>query len=130
MSRSWCSDHRRAPCEDPAPGTRWPLAAALAGDRAAQFLLGHIYDEGIGVSSDPALAARWYRAAAIQGHSKAQENLGLLYWDGRGVRRDCGEALRWFDRACGNEDLRFALHLCVRATLVVSLGLAALLQLR
>ena len=45
------------------------------GDAVAQFNLGLMYQDGLGVLQDDAEAARWYRLAAEQGNSVAQVNL-------------------------------------------------------
>lgn len=37
----------------------------------AQYILGQIYEQGLGVPKDPVLAQKWYRLAADQGHKQA-----------------------------------------------------------
>ena len=74
-----------------------PVAAR--GDAKSQYLLGLIYDNGLGVTPDHARAATWYRKAAEQGHADAQNNLGLLYASGLGVTLDHAKALNWHRRA-------------------------------
>ena len=44
------------------------LPAAIAGDAESQFLVGRMYEAGIGVTADPAEAVAWLALAAIQGH--------------------------------------------------------------
>ena len=52
---------------------KWrPLAEA--GDAAAQYNLGVIFDQGRGVPRDTAEALRWYQLAAAQGYAAAQTN--------------------------------------------------------
>jgi hypothetical protein len=63
-------------------------AAAQSGDANAQFWLGVMYLEGLGVPQDYAQAISWYRKAAAQGHAHAQFNLGLMYDYGQGVPQD------------------------------------------
>ena len=41
--------------------------AAEKGNARAQFMLGFMYEEGIGVKQDYAEAMRWYKLAAAQG---------------------------------------------------------------
>jgi TPR repeat protein len=60
-----------------------PAFAALRsradhGDVKAQFKLGQIYEQGLGVASDPLEATRWYRMAAEQGHSEAASALKAI----------------------------------------------------
>ncbi len=44
---------------------------AETGDANAQFNLGVMYDNGMGVPKDDAEAAKWYRLAAEQGNAMA-----------------------------------------------------------
>jgi hypothetical protein len=70
---------------------------AEAGDATAQYFLGAIYSNGLGVPEDDAEAVRWYRLAAGQGIATAQFNLGLLYDTGQGVPQDYVQAHMWFN---------------------------------
>lgn len=63
-----------------------PLAEA--GDALAQFDVGAMYDNGLGVAADQVEAARWFKRAALQGDQSAMFNLGVMYEDGVGVGRD------------------------------------------
>jgi TPR repeat protein len=74
-----------------------PLAAQ--GDVTAQFNLGVMYYNGIGVTQDYAEAANWYRKAAEQGNASAQYNLGVMYDNGIGVTQDYAEAVDWYRKA-------------------------------
>jgi len=75
---------------------KWWRLAAEQGHIEAQFTLGMIKQDGLGVPQDAAEAAKWYRLAAEQGHAEAQCQLGRMYDQGRGVPQDNGEAVRWF----------------------------------
>ena len=70
-----------------------PLAEQ--GDAKAQYALGLMYDEGMGVPEDDAEAAEWFRKAAEQGLAEAQYTLGFMYANGKGVPKDSVEAVRW-----------------------------------
>ena len=73
------------------------LALADQGSAAAQYSLGLMYDEGLGVfPQDYAEAARWFRLAADQGFADAQFSLGYKYNLGQGVPQDDAEAVRWY----------------------------------
>ncbi len=72
---------------------------AKQGHAKAQFAMGVMYDNGLGVPQDYKEAVHWYRRAAEQGHAKAQSNLGLMYRKGQGVPQDDKEAVRWLRRA-------------------------------
>jgi uncharacterized protein len=77
--------------------------AAEAGQAEAQFDLGVLYAQGLGVPRDLSEAARWYSRAAEQGNAEAQFALGQMCSRGWGVPRDEADAMRWFQLANGNE---------------------------
>lgn len=77
---------------------------ATQGDASAQFLLGTMYADGLGVSRNDAQAVHWYRRAAGQGNARAQTNLGLMYADGRGVPRNEQQAYFWWLLAAAQGD--------------------------
>jgi TPR repeat protein len=79
-----------------AEAVRWFRAAAVAGERNAQFNLGKCYAEGRGIAKDEAQAACWYRFAADNGHIIAQNSLGNCYLHGWGVAEDHVQAAKWF----------------------------------
>lgn len=74
-------------------------AAADAGQAPAQFDLGLLYAQGLGVKRDLAQAERWYRKAAEQGNTEAEFALGQMYSRGWGVPRDSVDAMRWLQMA-------------------------------
>ncbi len=74
-----------------------PLAEQ--GDAMAQYYLGFMYFEGLGVPKNDAEAVKWYRKAADQGIARAQYELGLMYFRGLGVPRDRAEAYFWWTLA-------------------------------
>lgn len=76
-----------------------PLAEA--GNAAAQFNLGAIYEKGLGVTQDFAEARKWYQSAANLGNAQAQATIGILYETGRGVPQDYVEAYKWASLAAG-----------------------------
>ena len=86
--------------------------AAEQGNADAQYGLGNMYADGIGVRRDFYEAARWYRLAATQGNPYAQNNLGLMYETGTGVREDFAEAFRWYRLAAdqGNPEAQYNLN--------------------
>jgi TPR repeat protein len=71
-------------------------AGAEAGQAEAQFDLGVLYAQGLGVQRDLNQAASWYRKSADQGNAEAQFALGQMYARGWGVPRDTADAIRWF----------------------------------
>jgi hypothetical protein len=70
----------------------------------AQFKLGELYHEGLGVNSDIDMALHWYRRAAEQGYADAQNNLGIIYDDGDEVSPDFRTAMKWFLMAAEQGD--------------------------
>ena len=74
-------------------------AAADAGQAAAQFDLGLLYAQGLGVGRDLTEAEHWYRKAAEQGNAEAEFALGQMYSRGWGVPRDAADAMRWLQMA-------------------------------
>src|SRR3546814_14540846 len=69
----------------------WYRKAADAGHAGAQYTLGQMYYEGIGVEANDATARRWFSAAAAQGHREAQYNLGVMAYVGRSEERRVGK---------------------------------------
>ncbi|WP_071675559.1 tetratricopeptide repeat protein [Nioella nitratireducens] len=71
------------------------IAAAAAGDAAAQVNLGVAYMNGEGVDQDQERAVELYRMAADQGQPVGQSNLAYAYYNGRGVAVDYQQAMHW-----------------------------------
>lgn len=57
--------------------TRELLRVANSGDAEAQFWLGVIYQNGLGVEEDGAKALEWYRKAADQGNMGSVSEVGV-----------------------------------------------------
>jgi TPR repeat protein len=74
-----------------------PLAES--GNVRAQFLLGFMYEGGMGVLQDDIEAAKWYRRAADTGDDIAQYHIGIMHLNGEGVPRDLVRAYMWLDLA-------------------------------
>ncbi len=74
-----------------------PLAEG--GDADAQYNLGHLYRQGLGVPRDLAEAAKWYGRAAGQGVPNAQFNMAMMHANGEGVRQDLVLAYMWWSLA-------------------------------
>lgn len=66
--------------------------AANHGDPDAQYLLGHLYYQGIVVDLDHEKARHWYERASLQGHSKAQYQLAFMYYRGVGLNQNYTQA--------------------------------------
>ena len=74
-------------------------ARAAQGEAEAQYDLGVMYANGLGVPEDDAEAVRWYRLAAEQGLGQAQINLAIMYENGKGVPQDYVQAHIWYNLA-------------------------------
>ena len=73
---------------------------AEKGDAVAQFALGFMYYDGLGVRQDYFKAKEWYEKAATQGDAQAQNNLGVMYDNGYGVIQDKKIAKELYGKAC------------------------------
>ncbi len=56
---------------------KWFTKAAEQGYFKAEFYLGKMYYNGLGVAQDYIEAGKWFKKAAIQGHAEAQFYLGV-----------------------------------------------------
>jgi TPR repeat protein len=68
-------------------------AASYFGDADAQFNLGRIYADGVGVAKDGRLAARWLGLAANKGQHQAQALLGGMLFKGDVIPRQAARGL-------------------------------------
>lgn len=87
---------------------RWaPLAKE--GHAGAQYNLGALYANGLGIKQDMHTALKWFDASAQQGNPHAMFSLGMLYADGNGTDQNLGAAYVWFRLALkyGAEDPTF-----------------------
>ena len=74
-------------------------ALAAQGDSTAQYDLGQMYVNGVGVKEDDAAAVAWFRKAAEKGLAAAQAQLGVMCYLGQGTAQDDAEAAGWFEKA-------------------------------
>ncbi|MBR6902145.1 MAG: sel1 repeat family protein, partial [Synergistaceae bacterium] len=56
----------------------WYKKAADNGDAIAQYNIGSLYENGLGVKKNYKKAIEWYEKAAAQGHKDAQARLKEL----------------------------------------------------
>lgn len=75
------------------------LREAYHGYPIAQYQMGVLYQQGIGVEKNIQEAIKWYQLAAGKNYSKAEFALGLLAFTGNGVKQDNTVALDWFTKA-------------------------------
>lgn len=75
---------------------------AEQGNASAQYNLGQLYRDGLGVTQDYKEAEKWYRMAAQQGFRDAQYNLAFMHYKGYGVPQNYKEAMKWYLSAAEN----------------------------
>lgn len=78
---------------------RYWLPIASFGNVKAQYNIGVLYDNGLGVPQNYGEALKWYRLAANQGYIESYNNIGVMYEKGNGVGVDPVEALKWYRQA-------------------------------
>ena len=69
------------------------------GDPQAQYELGSVYLNGLGVPQNQESALKLLTLAANQGHVDAQTQLGQCYEEGLGVAKDAHQAVAWYEKA-------------------------------
>ena len=83
---------------------KWCRYACLQGDSDAQYLLGRMYEEGLGIKKNTDLSIKWKSCAAKKYHIKATISLGILYlWGDDEIEANKAKALKWFRRAASKK---------------------------
>ena len=77
----------------------------------AEFLLGYLYRNGLGVEQDYERAFAQFRKAAIAGSVAARISVGVMFREGWGVEQSDAEAFRWIELAAqqGSQDANDAI---------------------
>ncbi len=75
------------------------IQGAENGNVEAQYILGGMYEIGLGVARNDGRCAHWWRTAANQGHAGSQKALGSMYFSGRGVPQDYTKSMELYLRA-------------------------------
>ena len=101
-----CADQVKALSREPQDSKKplvdllfWCTKAAEKGDANAQWIMGGLYDRGLGVTESRSDAFKWYRKSAENGHAEAQFKIGQMYGKGEGTTLDRSEATRWYLKA-------------------------------
>jgi len=88
------------------------LEAADQGDAIAQYQVGLMYYQGLGISRNYTEALKWFKKSANQNNADAQYNLGKMYYFDLGMMgsNHDSEALAWFQKAAeqGHLEAQFA----------------------
>ena len=79
----------------------------------AQYLLGHMFENGKGVEVDEQQSFRWYLASAKNGIPPSQYSVSLRYSSGIGTKKDVQKGLFWLEAAArqGHDFAQFKLGL-------------------
>ena len=81
------------------------LDLAEKGYSQAQFDLGVMLYNAIGVERDYEMALYWLNKSAGQNHARAENYLGTIYMTGVGASQDIDKALRYFKQAAEHGDM-------------------------
>ena len=92
----------------------WTKKAAEKGFANAQYNLGWMYFNGLGIRQDYLKAVEWYQKAADQGFDKAQFNLARMYANGQGVKRDSIKFTEWLKKSADNGNTEAQIMLALR----------------
>ena len=86
----------------------------------AQYELGLLYAEGVGVEQDNVEAVHWFTKAVGHGCADAQYALGMCCLQGKGEKRDLFKAYNMFKQASlfGNKKAKKIIH-CVDDTFAI-----------
>jgi uncharacterized protein len=79
-------------------------ASAKTGDVNAEYWLGHMYEQGLGIKPDAGQAVTWWTKAAQGGLTQAKRALGVLYLQGEGIFQDFDKAHKWLEEAANDGD--------------------------
>ncbi len=72
---------------------------AYNGNPVAQYELGKLYYNGLGVPKSHKNAMNWWLKSSNSGYANAQYSLGILYFEGVGIKNDFVEGCRWLGAA-------------------------------
>lgn len=87
------------------------IEKAILGDSTAQFALGQLYQQGVGVDKDIEKAIQYYNQSVAQYDLRAEYNLGLLYLHGETGKPDYQQAIGWLTDAAfkGSAEAQYVL---------------------
>lgn len=96
---------------DYARAMKWFTEASYNGSANAQYNLGVLYHQGLGVPKDTAKAIEMYRVAASNNHPEALYNLAIAYVEGVGVEYNPQIAANYFERSASGGIVEAAYNL-------------------
>ncbi len=80
------------------------------GDAEAQYNLGILYRDGLGIKQDYKMAVALFGKSAEQGFVDAQYNLAVLYGEGKGVEQDFTRAVALYRKAAEQDPVESLRH--------------------
>ena len=84
---------------------------ARHGHPTAQYLVGMMYHNGVGVKRSPENAVLWYEKSAQKGFADAQNRLGHMYLNGGEIEKDAVKAEHWLGKAAEQGVVEAQAHL-------------------
>ena len=81
------------------------LPLAEEGDAEAQYYMGVVYKDGLGVEINYDQFRYWTSRSAFQGSPSAMFNLGIMYEYSLGTNEDKNKAFLWYSRAAQEGDV-------------------------
>lgn len=81
------------------------------GNSQAQYILGSMYLDGLGVKQDYKQAYKFFNESALQNNSFGEYGLGYLYKHGLGVKKDLSKTVYWWKKSAqlNNKDALYGL---------------------
>jgi hypothetical protein len=99
--------------KDYASALSWFQKGSDHGSPIAQFNMGWMYRDGLGVKQDYSQALVWFQKAAAQGNAPAQDYIGKMYHDGMGVKQDYAAAMAWSLKAAAQGSVPSRMRIAV-----------------
>ncbi len=87
------------------------LKADFKGNSRAKYLLGYMYQFGIGVEKDKKEALQYYMDASDMDEIDALNKLGWMYYNGDGIKRDVSKFMDFLSKAADNGHIDAAFNL-------------------
>lgn len=115
LARVYLSEMPGGPERDEKKAAQLFNMSATRGDAEAQYYLGLLYLNGVGLPKQPEQAFNWFLAAAEQQYRDAQYELAQMYSKGIGTAENPAQTLHWLSAAAdqGHADAQFFLALAM-----------------
>ncbi len=96
--------------ENAEKAVNWWHLAAENGHAEAQWALGSMYADGLGIPQNYQEAVKWYKLSAHQGNASGLRLLGYMYREGNGVPQDFQRAYVWYSLSAAKGNTMGALE--------------------